>query len=229
MWVVPVPAHHDLGAGAVVGHEEHDRVLQRAHRAQLVQDAADLAVHPVDHRGVDRHLLGLEAPLLLVEALPRNGPVDLARPQLRDAVRKRVRRADILVQRRQLGARDPHRELAGEPFLTQPIPSRKVAIAIAGDILGRGVQWEVGRVKRQVLKEGALGVLRGVLLQAFDRMVSRHDGQVRASLGLEVRQLHAILVVPDEVEEAGSVSSPVGVVKPVVERIPVHVPLARMV
>ena len=60
-------------------------------------------------------------------------------------------------------------------------------------------------------------------------MIRRNDGHVRAPLGLEVGQPHPIPVVPDEVEETGSIASAVRVVEPVVERIPVHVPLARMV
>lgn len=49
-----------LGAGAVVGGEDDQGVLQRPHHLDLVQDPADLLVHPVDHRGVDRHLCGLK-------------------------------------------------------------------------------------------------------------------------------------------------------------------------
>ena len=54
--VVAVVADHDLRAGAVVGEEKDQRVLEGAHRAELVEHPADLAVHPVDHRRVDLHL-----------------------------------------------------------------------------------------------------------------------------------------------------------------------------
>src|SRR5262249_41704200 len=51
--VVAVAADELLGAGAVVAGEEDQRVLPLALLAKLVEDAADLAVHPVDHRRVD--------------------------------------------------------------------------------------------------------------------------------------------------------------------------------
>ena len=68
--VVTVVADHDLRAGAVVGQEEDQRVLEGTHRAELVQHPADLAIHPVDHRGVNGHLRRLEFALLVGRACP---------------------------------------------------------------------------------------------------------------------------------------------------------------
>ena len=56
----PSPRTSIVGVRAVVGQEEDHRVVERVHGPQLFEHAADLAVHPVDHRRVDRHLGRLE-------------------------------------------------------------------------------------------------------------------------------------------------------------------------
>ena len=75
-----VAADDLLGTGPIVGREQDDRVVKVARVLELRQDTADLAVHPVDHRGVDRHLRGLEGLLLLGELVPRDRMALLARP-----------------------------------------------------------------------------------------------------------------------------------------------------
>ena len=68
--IVSVAADHDLGARAVVGQKEDERVVPRAHRAKLIQHATDFAVHAIDHRGVNRHLRRLKLALAPRSARP---------------------------------------------------------------------------------------------------------------------------------------------------------------
>ena len=80
--------------------------VERAHRLELVEHAADLAVHAVDHRRVDGHLRRLERPLLGGQLLPGQRPVHLARAELLDGVGEGVRRADVALDRRQRAAHE---------------------------------------------------------------------------------------------------------------------------
>ena len=57
-------AHHDLRTGSIVRCEHDDGILQRIHRFQLGQHAADLLVHRIYHRCVNRHLSRLKRLLL---------------------------------------------------------------------------------------------------------------------------------------------------------------------
>ena len=88
-------AHHDLGTGAVVRGEEDERVPESAHGLELLDNAADLTIHSIHHRRVDRHLRRLEPPLLLRQLAPRQRAVDLAGPQLLEGLGKVIRRADL--------------------------------------------------------------------------------------------------------------------------------------
>ena len=69
--IVAVAADELLGAGAVVAGEEDEGVLPLAVLAQLREHAADLAVHPVDHRGVNRHAPLPGVLLRGIERVPR--------------------------------------------------------------------------------------------------------------------------------------------------------------
>ena len=71
--IVPIIADHDLGTRPVVGQKENHRVLKRPHRFELSENAADLLIHAVDHRGMDRHFRRLEFPLLLVKSFQASG------------------------------------------------------------------------------------------------------------------------------------------------------------
>ena len=64
-----LPLSRDLlGAAAVVGQEEDQRVLPLVGLAQRVEDATDALVHAVDLRGVDLHAPHL--PLFVLGVLP---------------------------------------------------------------------------------------------------------------------------------------------------------------
>jgi hypothetical protein len=62
--VVAVVSEHLLGTRSVVGYEDKYGVAIGIHSAELVEDAADLLVHTVDHCGVDGHFGSLEGLLL---------------------------------------------------------------------------------------------------------------------------------------------------------------------
>jgi len=94
-----VAAHHHLGTRAVVGREEDQRVFNGAHRLELRDHAADLLIHAVHHRGVDRHLRGLKLALSAGQLAPRHGAVYLVGPELRDVLGKRIRRPHFALHR----------------------------------------------------------------------------------------------------------------------------------
>ena len=75
------PDHH-LRTCTVVGGEQDKRVFKSAHRFELGKNPADLLVHPVDHRGVNRHFFSLKLPLRFGEVSPGNGPVHLVGAEL---------------------------------------------------------------------------------------------------------------------------------------------------
>ena len=75
-----VTADDLFGTGAVVGRDKNDGVIEVSRHPELRQDTSDLAVHPVDHRGVNRHFRRLERPLLFNEFVPSDRVAHLARP-----------------------------------------------------------------------------------------------------------------------------------------------------
>ena len=94
--IVAVAADHDLGAGPVVGQEEDQRVVERVHRPDLIDDAADLAVHAIDHRRVNRHLRRLERLLLVGQFVPGQAAGSLRPgPSFLIGIGKVIRRPDF--------------------------------------------------------------------------------------------------------------------------------------
>src|SRR5262245_10767207 len=45
IWIMAVVANHDFRAGTVVGEEHDQRVVEGVHRTELIDDAADFAIH----------------------------------------------------------------------------------------------------------------------------------------------------------------------------------------
>ena len=70
-----------FGTGPVVGQEEDERVLERAHRIELIEHPADLAIHSIDHRRVDRHLRRLEMLAARSSSSSQRRPVHLVRAE----------------------------------------------------------------------------------------------------------------------------------------------------
>lgn len=76
--IVTAIAHHNLGAGTIVGSEKNERVFKGTHRLQLRDDASDLLIHAIHHGRVDGHLGRLEVALLIREFSPGQGTIHLA-------------------------------------------------------------------------------------------------------------------------------------------------------
>ncbi|OQC18699.1 MAG: hypothetical protein BWX70_03432 [Verrucomicrobia bacterium ADurb.Bin070] len=227
-----VAAHHDLGAGAVVRGEQDERVLEGAHRAELRQHAPDLAVHAVDHRGVNRHLVGLKGALFRREGLPRQRPVDLVRAELLQVVGKIIRGPQLAFRRGESAAHQAQRLHALQAFGAERVPALPVARAVARDILGRRVQREVRHRKGEEGEEGAVRMGCGVLLEAADRMVGKGGGTVIAALRIDGRQRPVILQVALGIEIAVVVLKVIRAVEPAVGHrsgSAGHVPFARMI
>ena len=103
-----------LAAGAVVGQEDHERVVERGGALDRVDHAPDRAIHRRHHRGVDLH--------------PARLPL---------AVGCLVPRADGRIARRQHGAvrHHPQLSLAREAGGAQRVPARVEPSAVALDVL----------------------------------------------------------------------------------------------
>ena len=180
--VVAAVADHDLGAGAVVGREEDDGVLVGAHGFELGDDAADLRIHAVDHRGVDGHLGGLEAALLVGEFSPWQWAVHFAGPELGDGIREGVGRPDFAFEGGEGGVRDAQALLALVASGAEGFPAGEILVAILGDILRQGLQREVRRNEWDVMEERLVLMVGRVVLEAVDGVVGRRDRGVVALL-----------------------------------------------
>ena len=67
-------------------------------RRSWSSNAADLAIHPIDHRGVNGHLVRLKTALLLRERIPGQGTIDLTGTEQFQGRGKVIRRADIRLE-----------------------------------------------------------------------------------------------------------------------------------
>ena len=65
--IMSVAADHDLGRSAIIRQEHYEGVFPLPHFFDLLKNAAYLDVHPMDHRGVNRHFVSLKFLLLLGE------------------------------------------------------------------------------------------------------------------------------------------------------------------
>ena len=227
--VVAVPADHDLGARAVVGQEENERVGQGTRRPEVGHHPADFEVHAGDHRRVDGHFPGLKRPLVRGQLRPRQRPVQLVRPELLHRVRVGVGRAEVALDGRQGRAADLERLHPPPALVAEGVPAGQVGRAVRGDVRGRRLHGEVRRGERQVLQERRLGRLRRVLRQALDGVVGDGRRGVVPRLRVGGRQRLAVLGVEFRREVPVVVVQAVRVVEPVRQRLAVHVPLARVV
>ena len=229
-----VPAIEKLGARTVVGRKHHNRIFQSAHRLELIQHAANLAIHPVNHGRVNRHLGGLKSLLFLAQSIPR----DRARHFIS---------ADLLVQFlfgevpvgyftrlavAQGAIHQAHLQLALVALLANHIPAHEISVAIPCDVLGRRLQWKMRHSEGEIGEKGLAGKLRGVILEASGHEIREgYRGVVIAVLGHR-RQTDVIKPDTPRIKIAVVVLQPVRAVKPAVgERIrrAVHMPLAAVV
>ena len=114
--------------------------------AQVGDEAAEVLVHAIDHRGVDRHPPGQVFPAVGVEAVP--GRVHAPRPFALEPRKTRARR------QRPVGPDRADGFHAGEALLTQAVPALAVDVGILRNSPARGVQREVRSSVSEVEEEG---------------------------------------------------------------------------
>ena len=127
-----------LLAGAVVAHQQDQRVVEFADGRQVGDQASDLDVGVLEERGVGLLESRGESLLVLGELLPR---------------------VDALVARRQFGERRDDAELllTREPLVARDVPSLVVATPVAREVLRWRLVRGVRRAEGQVREERSVG------------------------------------------------------------------------
>ncbi len=186
-----------LAAGAVVRHQDHDRVLALPGLLEVVEQPADVVVGVRQEPRVDLGHPG-EQPLLVVgQRVPRLGRVQ-RRERLAVGARAGLGRADR-VDRRQLGVGrdDAHLLLPGQRLLAHRLVAHVEAALELVDPLLRGVVRRVGRAGRVVQEERLVRRDRLGVLDELERLVGEVVGEVVALLR-RLRRVDRVVVV-DEV------------------------------
>ena len=125
-----------LAAGAVVGQEEDEGVVERGGALERADHAPDRAIHRRDHRGIDLHPAGL--PLAVGGLVPR-GDGGIARRQ------------------HSVVGHDPELALALEARGAQLVPAGVEPSAIVLDVLRLRLHRPVRRGEREIEEERAIG------------------------------------------------------------------------
>ena len=144
-----------LGAGAVVGQEDDQGVVELAGFLQRREDAADALVHAVDLRGIDLH--AAQRPFAVLGFGPRRlGRIAVGQLPVRmdDAV------LDQLLQ----------------PPFAQGVPPRVELALVLGDVLVMGMQRPMRRGVGDILKERRVGIFPLVLADIGGGLVADRVG-----------------------------------------------------
>ena len=176
--VMAQAAHHHLGAGAIVGEKQDERVLHRVHRLKLRQHPADLLVHAVDHRGVDGLFRGLKLLLLVREAFPWHGMPRLTRPEDLQIALLAARGDDLRLRIRQGRVHQPQFLHALESRRPRGRPALRVGVLVLVDVLLRCLHREMRCRESEVGEEGRVGMLLGMLLQKVDRVLRHRRARI---------------------------------------------------
>ena len=168
--VVGRPGRLTLATRPVVREEHDDRVLPLPHVLQHAPQAPDVLVDTVDHRGVDRHIAGVQALVSGIERVPRPGLI-----------------ARFVIAGRQRGPRWDHAQLdlTGMTTGANLVPSDGVDIVVFGNVLGHGHQRRVGRRMCGVEEERLARSCCLARTDHRDRLVGEIVGEVIA-VGISV-------------------------------------------
>ena len=134
---------HRVAVGAVVGQEEDEGVVELAGLLQVVEHAADVLVHVVDHRRVYRHALGFRSLLGSAQAVP-------------------LRPRRMAFEHRRVGSDQAELLHALETFAAQRVVAVLVARLVLGDVGVVRVQRPVRRGEGEVGEEGLARILAGL-------------------------------------------------------------------
>ena len=176
--LVDAAGHAPLGAGAVVGEDHDERVVQRAEALERGEHPADLRVGVGQEAGEDLLLAGEHAPLLGREVGPGLDPLGPVGEH---------------------GALGHHArgDLAGEHLRPPGVPPLVEHAPVGVDPLGRHVVRGVHGAEREVQEEGLARRPLLLVLHHADGLVGQVLAQVVALLG-PARRLD-VVVVADQV------------------------------
>ena len=181
---------------------------------------------------MNRHFDGLKLLLLRGQIGPRDRVPYFARPDLlaQLLLRQIPTGHDVRIEVGEAAVEEAH--LAYPRVAIPPedvVPSIPIAVLVEGDVLGERVQWEVGGGEGKVEEERLRGVVRVVLGQHLDGVLSDGCGGVVAAPGCDGRQGAIIQGVQAGVEIAVVIVQGIGVVEAAGQDIAVHMPFAGVV
>jgi hypothetical protein len=126
---------------------------------------------------MDRHFFGLKRSLSFGQLAPRERAKNFAFPKRLTGFGKLVRRAKLALHGWRVVCRDAKFLQSFATLGLNLVPADSVALAIAIDVVLRGMQREMRGGECDVRKEWLPRMLGGVLLQALDRVIG--DGRRR--------------------------------------------------
>jgi hypothetical protein len=115
------------------------------------------------------------------------------------------------------------------PSMPHHVPAGKILLVVASNVLGRRLEGEMRRGESKVLQKGLTWVFLGMFLQTLDGVIGDRGGGIIATLGLDSRQRPVVLRMLARGEVPVMIVEAVGVVEPVLKRLAIYVPFARVV
>ena len=189
----------------------------------------DLAVHAIDHRGVDRHLLGLKSLLFVRQFPPRIRPKNLAGAEPVQILGKVVRRPHLALHRGRVVPDNPQLLQPAASLGLDRVPADAVGTTVPIDVFLRRMQRKVRCVETDIVKEGAITEFCRVFFQTADRMVGDGGRRVVAAVRFDRWQRLVVLAMTPRIEKAIVIVQRISAVEPASQRTAVDVPFARVI
>ena len=224
--VVAICPHHNFGTGPIIGEKNYEGVVPGVHGAQLLEDSADLLVHPFHHCGMDGHLGLLEGLLLFTELVPRERAIHLTGSKDFKMLGEMIRRAEFSLGLRECPARDSEFLDSAPPLGADSVPTYLVAGFALCDVFRKSVQRKMRGCECDILKKWSSSVIGRVALEMVNGGISYRDSSIVARAPLNGREFHIVLPVCLWTEEAALVLEVIGMLKAIAEGHSVKVPLA---